>query len=171
MQSYSGTNFSLGDSQLVLGTGKTITNHTQSPSLKHFNDFDISSNGQFIVLSEPSIKFTDRDCMLAMLEHSADGRLMETSFFRHRMLNFDWILLAISLLNKVITEIWIRKFIFKRGPFEFLSPKNLLSEICLQSTYVWYFTRQIRNSSWWATVSKWYTARTKWKMCTNSWNG
>ncbi|VBB31176.1 unnamed protein product [Acanthocheilonema viteae] len=59
----------------ILKPGTKISHHSSSPVV-HFNDFDISQDGNHIVFTEPSHRFADRDCFYAMAEHRPDGRLL-----------------------------------------------------------------------------------------------
>lgn len=57
----------------ILKPGVKVSHDLSWPVI-HFNDFDISQDGQHIVFTEPSHRFADRDCFYAMVEHRADGR-------------------------------------------------------------------------------------------------
>ncbi|KHN78425.1 Adipocyte plasma membrane-associated protein [Toxocara canis] len=64
-----------GNSKLILKTGTRISDPSNATPLRHLNDLDELDDGR-IILSEPSYKFADRDCVYAMTEHSGDGRLL-----------------------------------------------------------------------------------------------
>uniref|UniRef100_A0A0R3RL21 Str_synth domain-containing protein n=1 Tax=Elaeophora elaphi TaxID=1147741 RepID=A0A0R3RL21_9BILA len=59
----------------ILKPGTKISQGLSWPVV-HFNDFDISQDGHHIVFTEPSHRFSDRDCFYAMTEHRPDGRLL-----------------------------------------------------------------------------------------------
>ncbi|VDM98976.1 unnamed protein product [Thelazia callipaeda] len=55
---------------------KVINDVSGNRPVLHFNDFDISRSGRYIVFTEPSNRFPDRDFLYAMMEHNPDGRLL-----------------------------------------------------------------------------------------------
>ncbi|VDK61802.1 unnamed protein product [Anisakis simplex] len=64
-----------GKRTMILSNGTQLWNASNALPLRHFNDFDETEDGK-IILSEPSMKFSDRDCLYAMNEHGADGRVL-----------------------------------------------------------------------------------------------
>ncbi|VDD88832.1 unnamed protein product [Enterobius vermicularis] len=44
--------------------------------IKYLNDVDELDDGITLILSEPSKKFSDRDCLYSLVEHGGDGRLL-----------------------------------------------------------------------------------------------
>lgn len=66
----------LADYVTILRPGTPISSDPNATPIKYLNDVDELDDGITLILSEPSKKFSDRDCLYSLVEHGGDGRYL-----------------------------------------------------------------------------------------------